>query len=175
MAQDRTKVEVFGGYSGQFFGSFTTSNLQGWNASATWKFQDHVGIAADFGGYYGSRVERINASYRLHSFLFGPQFSTGVPELGRVNLFVRLLAGAARESTSVSVKITNEQFQVGLQIVDVSSTGFAAAVGGGIDLEASDHVAVRVVQADWLYMNSERFQEQARGRARVSGGLVFRF
>jgi hypothetical protein len=90
MTQDQAQVEVFGGYSGQFFGSFSTSNLQGWNASATWKFQNHVGIAADFGGYYGSHIERFSASYSLHSFLFGPQFSTGVPRLGRLNLFAHL-------------------------------------------------------------------------------------
>jgi hypothetical protein len=177
MAQDQAQVEVFGGYSGQFFGSRTTSNLQGWNASPTWKFQDHVAIAADFGGYYGSHVERISASYSLHSFLFGPQFSTGVPKLERLNLFIHLLAGAARESTSVGVRTVNEQFQVGLRIVDVSSTAFAAAVGGGLDLNASDHVAFRVLQADWLwfYTNRELFSEQARRRARVSAGLVFRF
>ena len=114
LSQDQAHVEVFGGYSGQFFGSIATSNLQGWNASATWKFRDGVGIAADFGGYYGSRVERITADYRLHSFLFGPQFST--PKLGRINLFVHLLAGAARESTTAGFRVTNEQFQVGLQI-----------------------------------------------------------
>jgi hypothetical protein len=166
MAQDQAQVEVFGGYSGQFFGSFSTSNLQGWNASATWKFQNHVGIAADFGGYYGSHIERFSASYSLHSFLFGPQFSTGVPKVGRLNLFVHLLAGAARESTSV-----------GFPLVDVSSTGFAVALGGGLDLNASDHVAFRVLQADWLwfYTNRELFSEQARRRARVSAGLVFRF
>jgi hypothetical protein len=166
MTQDQAQVEVFGGYSGQFFGSSSTSNLQGWNASATWKFQDHVGIAADFGGYYGSYVERNSASYSLHSFLFGPQFSTGVPRLGRLNLFAHLLAGAARESTSV-----------GYYLVEVSSTAFAAALGGGLDLNASDHVAFRVLQADWLwvYTNPLRFREEARTRARVSAGLVFRF
>jgi len=175
LSQDQAHVEVFGGYSGQFFGSFATSNLQGWNASATWKFRNGMGIAADFGGYYGTRVERIESSYSLHSFLFGPQFSTGAPRLGRINLLVHLLAGAARESTTVGIKVTNEQFQVGLRIEDVSNTGFAAALGGGIDLKASDHVAVRLIQADFLYIDSEHFQESARGRARVSAGLVFRF
>jgi hypothetical protein len=83
LSQDQAHVEVFGGYSGQFFGSFGTSNLHGWNASAIWKFQDGLAIAADFGGYYGTHVDRIEGSYSLHSFLFGSTVFNWSTEVGK--------------------------------------------------------------------------------------------
>jgi hypothetical protein len=47
------------------------------------------------------------------------------------------------------------------------------AVGGGVDAKVAPHVAVRLLQADWVYFH---FQGQSfNNNVRVSTGLVFRF
>jgi len=47
------------------------------------------------------------------------------------------------------------------------------AIGGGLDVNAGEHVAIRVIQADWL--SFRRSGESSNGNVRVSAGLVFRF
>jgi len=172
LAAPQERAELFAGYSAMYVRTSTTSNLQGWNASVAWAIRPRIEGVADFGGYYGSHNSRGNYDYRLHSFLFGPRLST---ELAKVRLFTHLLAGAARESTQVAVRITNEQFQVGLQLLDFSSVGFALAAGAGLDLKATPRISVRLLQADWLYISSDSFQEPKNERPRISMGVVVRF
>jgi hypothetical protein len=47
------------------------------------------------------------------------------------------------------------------------------AFGGGLDVNAGNHLAWRMVQADWLLFRSGG--ETDKKNVRVSTGLVFRF
>lgn len=90
------RVEVYGGYSllrpnlpakigggdpsVEKLAEFVLGNVLGWNGGATVNLGRSVGITADVSGYYKSidaRVEGsdVQASARLHSFLFGPRFT----------------------------------------------------------------------------------------------------
>ena len=69
-AAQEEKVEVFGGYSYMRLRGGADLNLNGWEASAQYKFRDWIGGVADFDGHYGS-PSGIGTS--VHSFLFGPQ------------------------------------------------------------------------------------------------------
>ncbi len=52
-----------------------------------------------------------------------------------------------------------------------SETGFAAAVGGGIDFRVNDRVDIRAVQFDW---NPVRDNGQVSHNFRVGIGIIFR-
>jgi hypothetical protein len=168
-AQDR--FEAFGGYSYLRASQVTEAcaapglgpppvgcsaqsshpNLNGWEASLEYKPFKVVGIVADFGGHYGTIPPSAGGgSMHVHTFLFGPQFS--VPR--RFSPFVHVLAGAARESTFVG-----------------TGGAFAIALGGGIDVNASPRVGVRLFQLDYL---GSDFSIRFRNQVRVSAGLVFR-
>jgi hypothetical protein len=67
-AQDN-KVELFGGYSYLRFRNSSGVNLNGWEASAQYKFADWVGGVADFDGHYGSPSGVSTSTY---TYLFGP-------------------------------------------------------------------------------------------------------
>ncbi|MCL2659965.1 MAG: hypothetical protein FWD64_05545, partial [Acidobacteriaceae bacterium] len=54
-------------------------------------------------------------------------------------------------------------------------TSFAMALGGGLDLNLSRHVWIRVVQADYHYSQLRNVQGNMQNQFRVSGGVVFRF
>ena len=50
---------------------------------------------------------------------------------------------------------------------------FAMAFGGGVDVNAGKHVALRIIQADW--MSFRRGGESLNSNVRASAGIVFRF
>jgi len=85
----------------------------------------------------------------LHTYMIGPQFSARTEHF---TPFAHALFGGA----------TVEE-----------STAFSLALGGGLDVNAGKHLAIRLVQADWLYFRSG--SEAAGKNARVSAGLVLRF
>jgi hypothetical protein len=85
----------------------------------------------------------------LHTYMFGPQFSA---RTAHVTPFAHaLFGGATVEGTSA----------------------FSMALGGGLDVNAGRHLAIRLVQADWMYFRSGG--EAVGKNVRVSAGLVFRF
>lgn len=144
-AQDYPKGELFGGY--QFTHLEPNLNANGWNASITGNANRWFGVTADFGGAYKN-------GGRIHTVMAGPVFSLRQSE--KVTPFAHVLLGAAVASGG-----------------GTSSTAFATAVGGGLDVKVNEHVAVRLVQADWLLFRSGGITDKKN--ARVSAGIVFRF
>jgi hypothetical protein len=152
-AQLEDKVEVFGGYAYMRFNPNGASgtNLNGWEASAQYKFTDWLGGVADFSGDYGT-VTGVSSS-SVHTFLFGPQVSFPA----RVSPFAHVLLGGAHFS-----------FGQG----GPSDTGFASAVGAGFDAKVGHGISWRIVQGDWLHTS---FFGAGQNNARISTGIVFRF
>jgi opacity protein-like surface antigen len=161
MAQDTPKVEVFGGYSYLRVNpgsGFEGINLNGWNASIAGNFNDWFGVVADFSGHYGSpNILGINVDTNTHTFVFGPRFSYRKNE--RVTPFAHALFGGNRTEGSA--------FGVSL-----SETGFAMALGGGVDVKVNDKVAIRIAQADYVLT---RLGNDNQHHFRYSAGVVFRF
>jgi len=85
----------------------------------------------------------------LYTYMFGPSFSA---RTGPVTAFARTLLGGA---------------------TDGGDSAFSMAVGGGADVNAGEHFAIRLVQADWMLFRSGGVS--AKKNARVSAGVVFRF
>jgi hypothetical protein len=147
-AQEDDKVEVFGGYSYLRFRPSPDVNLNGWEASAQYKFTDWIGGVADFSGHYGS-IDGIGTS--THTYLFGPQISYP----GRVSPFGHLLLGGAHNSTG-----------------GFGHSSFSMAIGGGIDATVVRDIRWRLVQIDYLLT---QFGGASQNNARISTGIIFRF
>lgn len=174
-AQRFEGIEFFGGYSymkSDLSSPFTfltspgptSSNrhfgMNGWQASITEKATDWLGLTQQFGGNYGTR-EFPNASTHFNTFsiLSGPRLS--YPGLKGVTPFVHALFGY--EQTTAKLESTN---------LKATSSSYAMAFGGGLDVKVSRGVAIRLFQADY-------YRPQAFGTSqndlRVSTGIVFRF
>ena len=201
-AQDDTpEVEVFGGYSylradEELIGiGDDNEDLHGWNGSVAYSLNDWFGLEADFAGHYGSDRTTlvspvfgptpfpsvtldVDADARQHTFLFGPRVTA---RGDRVTGFGHALFGGAnihREIRSTPVG----PVPPGINPISFedSETSFAMAVGGGIDINLSDRVAIRAIQADYLmtrYEDERVFGSGADSQhnARFSVGIVFRF
>ncbi len=178
------KVEAFGGYSylrtnvtdrfaADTNGFFPAQdyNLHGWEGSVAGNLTSWFGVVGDFSGHYDlSEAARSGAivGQNIYTFLFGPQFTARTHNFSP---FVHALFGAARGTYEYSGPLG-----------DLTSTKFAMALGGGLDVKLSDAIAIRLIQADWLMTrfgagNSVSFDNSniRQDNLRLSAGLVLRW
>ena len=156
------KAEVFGGFSMSSIPgvvpnfdpttglptSYSRKSFMGWQGSANFNLTHHLGIVGDFGGQYGSipgvtvlGITTPSISMNSYQFLFGPRIMF---RGSRVTPFVDALFGASKLGTSTTTSILGVSTTVA-----VSSTGFGMGLGGGLDINISDRLALRVPQFDW--------------------------
>jgi hypothetical protein len=156
VAQDYPKAEVFGGYQYLHLGNGADINANGWNASLTGNFTKSFGVTADFSGAYKT-ISGVDA--KVYSYTGGPVVNLNSG--GKVNPFVHALFGGAHASASLS------------GAGSTSTNGFTMMFGGGADVKVNQILAVRVIQADWVYY---RFSGDSESHnARISAGVVLRF
>lgn len=145
--------EVFGGYSRL---RADGHSLNGWTGTFIVKVNSWFAIAADVDGHYGSHREGTeHVRVREHAFTFGPHVA--LENQSRVTPFAFALFGGAHEKVRVAG-------------VAESATGFAANLGGGLDLRVTERVSLRLIQVDAAFT---RFHGEGKTAPRFSTGLVF--
>jgi opacity protein-like surface antigen len=162
--QDTPRAEVYGGggYLRADLGG-ADANLYGWNFSVTENLNKWFGGTADFSGFYGHQTQvgpglaPVNVNVNAHTFMFGPRFT--YRKAGSITPFAHVLLGGIRGSR-------------GYLGISQSAVKFAAAFGGGLDVKVSKHVAVRVIQAEYV---ATPFLDLRQDNIRLSAGIVFRF
>lgn len=148
-------------------GTSKRKNLNGFDASVTYNFTRYVGAKFDVSGHYGSdsillpspvfsgrgafifQDFAVVAPQRNYNFLGGVQFKNNSKKT-RLKPFAHALFGASRQSISLkavpagsftSIIYANRQ--------SISNTGFAMALGGGLDIRVSHRLDIRVFQFDY--------------------------
>jgi hypothetical protein len=149
-AQDAPKAEVYGGIS---MVNISDPDFKltpfGWAASVNASINKAVGIVADTSGNYRD-------GGKFHSILGGVQFTHRV---AKVSAFGQLKAGVLHASGGGD---SDNNFQLGF--------------GGGVDWNANDKVAIRVIQIDWLPTknNDGSSSSWIKNVTRASAGVVFK-
>ncbi len=181
------RVEWFVGYS--FWRAMPTSSsnrmayLHGGSTSIAYNFNSYLGLVADFGGYDNNKLTLIgptgsqtfSSNGSAYSFAFGPRISYRRYE--RFTPFVQALFGGAHAS---SVRISGCTGSTTCTLLG-SDTGFATFLGTGFDIKISRHIALRLLEADFLLTHfKDPFSSNGQGRGwqdnvRLSTGIVFRF
>lgn len=149
--QETPKAEIFGGYSPKIQGGMDLAN--GWDASVTGNLNRWLGVTADFSGYYRSDD---GVSQRTHNFLFGPRLT--YRKDSKITPFAQALFGVARQRVETSSG-------------RITDNGFAMATGGGLDYNLNRHLAVRLVQADYLLTRIGGSQQNS---SRLGFGVVLK-
>jgi opacity protein-like surface antigen len=168
-AQERSGVDVFAGYAniqaeglpdrnssaaffdGDFFQRRTT--FHGFNASVTGFPTNIFGITGEFSfSRKGNRESVSGGEDSLHTdiyyFLAGPAWS--FRNSSRVEPFVRLMGGGAHTRFEAESSRPTGSGGTSTSSFDVKSTDWAAGAGAGLDLRASEHFKIRLLQVDWL-------------------------
>ena len=168
VAQDFPKFEVFGGYS---YDHRNVGNeglgFHGGSTSFLYNPNSLIGFKADFGVYHNKSFGTKSTTF---TYLFGPQFTYRGNE--HVTPFFHILVGGAHDTSSFagvsSPGISNSS-------VSSSANAFAFAPGGGLDVNVSPHIAIRVAQVDYLLTKFKDDEDNRQNNVRVSAGIVFRW
>jgi hypothetical protein len=169
-AQDNSKVEVFGGYqffhSGNFDGAGDSVNANGFDVSATVNFKKQLGFTADFSYAEKGPGNRLYPAIHIYTYTFGPTAS--IKAGSSVKLFAHALFGGAHSPTGCYI-FSGSPDECGSGY----NNGFTMMFGGGADAKLVKHIAVRLVQFDWIYFPTNEGAQT--NTIRVSTGLVARF
>jgi hypothetical protein len=146
------KVEVFGGYS-NLTANLTGSNfnLNGFDVSVAENLNKWFGGALEFSSHYGTEA---GFKTNTQSLAYGPVFS--YRKNPKVVPFCHALLGAVRGGPEY-LGISKPEFRFGM------------SAGGGLDVKVANHVALRLIQADYLLT---RFSGARQDNLRVSAGIV---
>jgi hypothetical protein len=184
-AQEIPKYQVFVGpsYDREDLTDIKNINGIGWHASLDGTANNWVSAVFDFSGYYTSPKINVGLPAPLpinsseYLYLFGPRFT--YRKWQRLTPFAESLFGVSDfRFTASSVGLTNA----------ISSTAFAAAIGGGADYTVKSWLAIRLIEADYVLTRSRELgvdpttgqigftgQRRTQNNARASVGVVFRF
>ena len=161
-------IPVFVAFDGE-------QTMHGLNVSVTRYVKGGLGITGDFSWHLKKLTDpdplggTIDTKIQVFNLLGGPQYKFF--RRGRVSPFVHALAGVAHTRSKLTV--------ASLGTSDItSSTDFAIALGGGLDINVNRRLAVRAVQADYnpVFLrdgNNLGFNKRA-DNFRLSFGVVFR-
>jgi hypothetical protein len=178
-AQDNSRIEVFGGYqylrAGNVDGMDNGANASGWDTSATFNFNQHFGVTADFSGSYKStnvpnpfgNSFTYPVHFHAYTYAFGPVVSLN--SRGTYNPFVHALFGQAHLYPNGCVIFSGSPDECG----SGTYSGFAMMLGGGLDAKAGKSVWLRLFQFDWMRLPSDGGGQN--NNLRVSTGVVFHF
>lgn len=161
-AQEQPKAEVFLGYSYVRFippssSGVSSFGLNGGSVSISYNPIHALGFVADIGGYRAGNISGVPVALNMYTYMFGPKVAL---RRGRLTPFAQALFGAAHGAVSAS------------GAGSASGNDFAMALGGGLDARVTRHVAIRLIQAEFLNIRESGSHVNS---ARISAGVVFRF
>lgn len=134
--------------------------FHGFEAAASVNLSRYVGLKFDYSYHQKSIGNEVdNTTARLHNVVAGIQIKDS-SRATRVKPFAHAMFGFARYALDLT--------ELDDDIADFDDAGFAAIIGGGLDVRVHPRVDVRVVQFDW---NPMRFDFRDFG-TRIGGPLV---
>ncbi|MGD0829692.1 MAG: OmpA family protein [Terracidiphilus sp.] len=177
------KVELFVGYS--YLRAVPAPSdgnrlvwLNGGSTSIAYNFNRHLGLVGDFGGFDDSQLMLTgtgaapSSSGTAYTYLFGPRLS--FRNSSRLTPFVQVLAGSIYAS---DVTLSSGCMGAGCTALPAENS-FAMTAGGGLDFNVRRHLAIRLIQAEYMmtrFDNMNTAASASQNDMRLSSGIVFRF
>jgi opacity protein-like surface antigen len=179
------RVELFLGYSYlRAVPTLAEGNrfvwLNGGSTSIAFNFNRYLGLVGDFAGFADSQLrvngaaspgKVVDSSGSAYTYLFGPRLSFRKHD--RFTPFAQVLFGGVHASP---VTISSDCSGAGCTPLPAENK-FAMTAGGGLDIRVHRHIAIRVIQAEYLMTNFDdpsTGQNATQNDVRLSAGIVFR-
>jgi outer membrane immunogenic protein len=142
-------------------------NLNGGSATFGWRIgQSHIALVGDVTVAEAGKISSNGYGLTLSTFTFGARYQFRFAH-SPLHPFGQILAGAAHGSGSL----------VDGQNPSVSNSGgtFAGSAGGGVDLNLTRRLSIRLVEADYLATTFNNGDNDHQNNLRLSSGVVFHF
>lgn len=151
MAQETPAAELFGGYEYLHLNPGGTG-CHGFGANVAYNVNNWLGAVGDLGV---CKETGLPAGVSAHdiNYLFGPRLS--YRSYGSLVPFAQVLFGGQHAAGG-----------------NLAFDSFAMTIGGGADYKFSEHLSIRIIQAEYLYTH---FGGQRQNNARVEAGIVYRW
>lgn len=156
----QTEVPKFETYLGYSFTRVNSGiNVPAFSANGglgeiAFNFNHWFTAVGSFNAVHNGNIHNLHVDQTLFGYMFGPRINA---RLGRTTPFIETLFGASHDSRSFQVPGTSVQVgntTLSQRFVN-DATAFSMEIGGGLDLNISDHLAFRPIKLDY-YMT--RFQ-----------------
>jgi outer membrane immunogenic protein len=142
-------------------------NLNGGSATFGWHIgQSHFALVGDVSVAEAGKISSNGYGLTLSTFTAGARYQFRLAH-SPLHPFGQILAGAAHGSGSL----------VDGQNPSVSNSGgtFAGSAGGGVDLNITHRLSIRLVEADYLATTFNNGDNDHQNNLRLSTGVVFHF
>jgi peptidoglycan-associated lipoprotein len=144
-------------------------SLQGGSATAALPLAGlPISLVADVTvGNTSPSAPGFNGSLRLTTITGGLRYTPWLRTLHRWQPFVQAMAGVTHAGGSLA--------SAPYPAVANARATFAGAVGGGLDVRLGRHVALRLIDAEYLATTFANGSNNRQSNARLSTGVVLRF
>jgi hypothetical protein len=160
-AQENTpRIEVGASYSFVRTNSDRHFNENGGSGYIEYNLNRSLGLVADLGGYTSG-----SNGFQSFSYLFGPRFNV---RKGRFTPYIQSLFGGVYAWSNTPV---------GSAFVSTTQNAFATATGGGLDVEITNHIAIKPFQMEYVMSRLPNFatnSSRVQNNLRYSAGIVLR-
>ena len=140
-------------------------HFNGGSVSASWKLNSWWRIAGQFSAAHAGNISSSTLSPTITTYLIGPRYKLAKGS-HRVVPFSNLLLGAAH--------VSDGYFPDGSSS-STSATAFAMAAGGGMDISVGKHIAIRPIEANYLFTHFPNAVNSRQNNFSLTSGIVFRF
>jgi len=193
-ADDFSRVETFLGFTYMRANSATdvpAFSTNGGGGQLAVNANKWLGFVMDIGAVHNGNISNVHLDSTFTNYLFGPRVTV---HRGRIIPYGNILFGGMHAGTSVQVSAipaspSNPIYlpgvptpippnaPVSLRAV-ASQTGFAMAVGGGIDIKVSKHMNFRPIGLDYVLTRLQNIQDlndRNQNSLRYTAGVNFLF
>lgn len=137
-------------------------SMNGAFVGANYNLNRWFSLAAEGTAGHATKISSLGQNLTLTTFMGGPRVSW---VHDRYIPFAQFMAGGAHGSGSYFPSAGSSTS---------SSTGFALAAGGGLDLNLTERFAIRAVEADYLRTTFPNGINTSQNQLQISGGVVLR-
>jgi hypothetical protein len=138
--------------------------MEGGNLEVAGQFFHGVSVVADICGTHTADFGSSGVGLDLVTATFGPRYTWRKPKK-RYEFFGQALLGEANGFNSVFPAAGGAQD---------SAYSMAIQAGGGMNLKVSQHLVLRVLEANWLRTQLPNSTTSVQNNVRLGAGIVFR-
>jgi hypothetical protein len=148
-------------------GAISSANANGGYGYGEYNVNRVVGLVAELGANYTGAAGKTLLGNTAFQYLFGPRFNW---RMWQFTPYVQTLFGGERFSNGFNANSATPR-------LFTSQNNFAAAFGGGVDVNVSSHFAVKPIQLEYLMTQASTGAGNlnfVQNNLRYSAGVVLR-